>query len=465
MPLPLSILVVDDEEIMRDVITKLLQDEGYHVVSVSSAQEGLEKVAADVFDLVLLDLMMPGMDGLTALEKMTEIDPDLVVIMITAYASIENAVAATKLGAFDFITKPFKNEEMLLVVKNGLKKRTLEMENRQLKKTFKQRFTFQNIVGKSEAIRKIFELITLVGPGRSTVLITGESGTGKELVAKAIHNCRPGAQGSFVAVNSGTIPAELLESELFGHVKGAFTGASTTKKGLFEVADGGTIFLDEVGTLSFETQAKLLRVIQEREFRRVGGLDSIKVDVRIIAATNIDLKQAVENRQFRDDLYYRLNVITVPLPPLRDRREDVPLLVEHFVQRFCKENNRTACYPDQDVLKFFMEYSWPGNIRELENVIERSVVLAPEEASLTRDLLPREILESASATLERAHLLENGASLKDLVQQFEKNLITNALKQTDWNQKRAAYLLRVNATTLNEKLKRLNIKIPDSLRS
>lgn len=465
MPLQPSILIVDDEAVMRDVLLQLFQGEDYRVVAVSSADEGLEKLQEDVFDLVLLDLMMPGVGGLEALEKMMAIDPDLIVIMITAFASIRNAVAATRLGAFDFITKPFKNEEMLLVVKNGLRKRTLELENRHLRKTFKQRFTFQNIVGKSEAIQKVFALIAQVGPRRSTVLITGESGTGKELVAKAIHNSRPQAEGPFVAVNSGTIPTELLESELFGHVKGAFTGASSAKKGLFEVADEGTIFLDEVGTLPFETQSKLLRVIQEREFRRVGGLDNIKVEVRIIAATNIDLKRAVEERQFRDDLYYRLNVITIPLPPLRDRIEDIPLLVEHFTQHFCKENNRSLSYPDQGVLKLFMEYGWPGNIRELENAIERAVVLAPEQGPITRDLLPQEMLDSTSAMLERAGLLENGSSLKDLVQEFEKNLITSALKRTNWNQKKAAHLLRVNATTLNEKLKRLNIRIPNSLRS
>lgn len=457
MTLKPSILVVDDEEIMRDVMTMLFEAEGYHVTTAESGEKGLERVREECFDLVLLDLMMPGVGGLETLEEMLEIDSDLVVVMITAFASIENAVAATKLGAFDFITKPFKNEEMLVVVKNGLKKRALELENRQLRRNFKQRFTFQNIVGKSEAMQKVFDLIAQVGPRRSTILIAGESGTGKELVAKAIHNCRPDANDPFVAVNSGTIPSDLLESELFGHVKGAFTGATATKKGLFEVADGGTIFLDEVGTLPFEMQTKLLRVIQEKEFRRVGGLDNIKVDVRIIAATNIDLKQAVENRQFRDDLYYRLNVITIPLPALRERKEDIPLLAEHFVKRFCKENNRDLCSYDPDILRLLMEYSWPGNVRELENVVERAVVLASEEGNITHDLIPRELVESIS---QRPGLPSNGSSLKEMVRDFEKNLITTALMKTDWNQKKAAHLLQVNATTLNEKLKRLNIKIP-----
>ena len=464
MTLQPSILVVDDEQIMRDVITKLFESEGYCVAAVKSGEDGLETIREKSFDVVLLDLMMPGIGGLATLEEMLGIDPELVVVMITAYASIENAVTATKLGAFDFVTKPFKNEEMLLVVKNGLEKRALELENKQLRQNFRQRFTFENIVGKGEAIQKVFDLITQVGPRRSTILISGESGTGKELVAKAIYNCRPDAQGPFVAVNSGTIPSDLLESELFGHVKGAFTGATSTKKGLFEVADGGTIFLDEVGTLPFETQTKLLRVIQEREFRRVGGLDNIKIDVRIIAATNINLKEAVEKNQFREDLYYRLNVITIPLPPLRHRREDIPLLVDHFVRHFCKENNRDLCTPDSDVLRLLMQYNWPGNVRELENAVERAVVLAPEEGHITRDLLPQEFIESTVGTLEPAALLRNGASLKEMVREFEKNLITSTLKKTDWNQKKAAHLLRVKATTLNEKLKRLDIKIPNVLR-
>jgi DNA-binding NtrC family response regulator len=322
MPTQPSILVVDDEEIMREVITTLLEEEGYRVTSSPTGEEGIEHVKEEAPDLVLLDLMLPSMSGLEALEEITRIDPDIVVVMISAYASIENAVDATKSGAFDFVTKPFKNEELLLVVKNGLQKRSLEIENRQLKKTLKERVSFKNIVGKSEPMQQVFDLITQVAPRRSTVLIVGESGTGKELVARAIHSCSPRSDHAFVAVNSGSIPGDLLESELFGHVKGAFTGAISSKKGLFEVADGGTIFLDEVGTLPLETQSRLLRVIQEREFRQVGGLENIKVDVRIIAATNINLQEAMEQQRFREDLYYRLNVISVSLPPLRERRRD-----------------------------------------------------------------------------------------------------------------------------------------------
>ncbi len=460
MPSQPTILVIDDEEVMRDVMSRLLGEEGYRVLAAETPDQGMELLSQEVVDLVLLDLMLPGRSGLVVLEEIRQADPDAVVIMITAYASIESAVRATKSGAFDFLTKPFKNEELLLSVKNGLNKRELELENRQLKRLVQDRFAFQNIVGKSEQIRRVFDLITQVGPSRSTILITGESGTGKELVAKALHNCSPRANRPFVAVNSGSIPTDLLESELFGHVKGAFTGATATKKGLFEIADQGTIFLDEIGTIPLETQAKLLRVIQEREFRRVGGLDRIKVDVRIIAATNIDLKKAVDERNFRDDLYYRLNVITLNLPALRERREDIPLLVDHFVGRFCSENGRSACRFDSDAMRVLVEYDWPGNVRELENVVERAVVLAPADGLVKADLLPKDLINSSSVGLGRLSSVQSGASLKDLVQDYEKSLIISALEKTNYNQKKAADLLRVNATTLNEKLKRLNIRIP-----
>jgi DNA-binding NtrC family response regulator len=452
-----SILLIDDEEIMREVISKLLAKEGYRVHTAADGDEGMGRLKDDPVDLVLLDLMLPGKSGLEVLEEITTFDPDIVVVMISAYASIENAVQATKAGAFDFVTKPFKNEELLHIIRNGLRRRTLEIENRRLRRTIEKRFGFHNIVGKSEPMQRVFDLISHVGPTRSTVLIVGDSGTGKELVAKAIHNSSPRSNKPFVALNSGSIPSDLLESELFGHVKGAFTGAVSAKKGLFEIADEGTVFLDEVGTVPLQTQAKLLRVIQEREFRRVGGLDNVKVDVRIIAATNIDLKEAVDRGEFRDDLYYRLNVITIPLPPLRERKDDIPLLTDHFIKRFCENDGRTPCSLDQNALKLLMEYDWPGNVRELENAIERAVVLVPQSGLITQDLFPRDILDSTSVNLGRLQLSGNGASLKDLVQEFERNLILTALRKSDWNQKKAAGLLRVNPTTLNEKLKRLNI--------
>ena len=456
-----TVLVIDDEEVMRDVLTRLLEDDGHEVLVEATPEEGLKRFQEEEVDAVLLDLMLPGKSGLEVLKELLELDPHALVIMITAYASIEDAVEATKLGAFHFVTKPFKNEELLLVLRRGLEKRQLSEENQQLRRTLKERTKFKNIVGKSEQMQKVFELIQQIGQGKSTVLIYGESGTGKELVAKALHTVSPRAGLPFVPVNSGTIPTNLLESELFGHVKGAFTGATATKKGLFEVADGGTLFLDEVGTIPLETQAKLLRVIQEKEFRRVGGLETRKVDVRIIAATNAELKAAVERHDFREDLYYRLNVINVRLPPLRDRRDDIPLLVDHFVRVFCRENSRQLYTIDQSALHLLMEYDWPGNVRELENVIERAVVLAPDDGRIDQNLLPAEILESTSVSFGRLNLLnEEGASLKDLVREFEKSLIVTALKKTDWNQKKAAGLLRVNPTTLNEKLKRLDIQIP-----
>ena len=460
MPQLASVIVIDDEEIMREVIARLLRRNGYKVKTARSGEEGLEEAKNHPFDLVLLDLMLPGMGGLEVLSEFTKKFPNLVVIMITAYASIENAVAATRKGAFDFITKPFKNDELLLVIKNGLGKQQLLRENLQLKKTLRAQGSFQNIVGKSEKMRQLFELVSQIGPRRSTVMITGESGTGKELIAKAVHNCSGRAAGPFLPVNSGTIPFDLLESELFGHVRGAFTGASRSKKGLFEAAQGGTIFLDEIGNLPLETQAKLLRVIQEREFRRVGGLETIKVDVRIIAATNIELRKALQTGAFRKDLYYRLNVITLSLPPLRERKDDIPLLVEHFIDHFCKENSAPVCSLHQGALRILMEYDWPGNVRELENVIERAVVLAPEERIIREELFPQEVLESISVGISKLDMGTNGTSLKDLVLEFETNLIKTALQKTKWNQKKAAALLRVNPTTLNEKLKRMKIKLP-----
>ncbi len=452
-----SILLIDDEEVIRDVISRLLEKNGYQVYSAEESDSGLKILNEHAIDLVLLDLMLPGRSGLECLKDIFEIAPDVSVVMISAYASIENAVQATKMGAFDFVTKPFKNDELLNVIKNGLEIRALSLENQTLRKSFRDRYSFQSIIGKSEPMQKVFDLISNVGPSKSTCLITGESGTGKELVAKAIHNCSPRIDGPYVALNSGGIPSELIESELFGHVKGAFTGAVSNKKGLFEIGDNGTIFLDEISTIPLETQAKLLRVIQEREVRRVGGLSNIQVDARIVAATNTDLKQEVKSGTFREDLFYRLNVISVDLPPLRERKEDIPLLADHFITIFCKQNDKNKYPLTQDALKILIEWNWPGNVRELENAIERAVVLAPDGGPITPELLPSELLSSRKTSFT---VSPDGSSLKDLVLEFEKNLILTALKKSDWNQKKAAGLLRVNPTTLNEKLKRLDIVIP-----
>jgi DNA-binding NtrC family response regulator len=449
------ILVADDEEIMRDVLSDLLSSESYRVDLAQNGSQALEMIREKDYGVVLLDLMMPGIDGLQVLEELKQTENAPIAVILTAYASIDRAVRATKLGAFDFITKPFKNDELLLAVKNAMNHRHLVEENRRLQKTLRERYSFQNIIGKSAGMQQIFNLIEQVAPRRSTVLIQGESGTGKELVAKAIHASSGRVDAPFIAINCGNIPSDLLESELFGHVRGAYTGATSSKKGLFEAADGGTLFLDEVATISMEMQSKLLRVIQEREFRRLGSLENIKVDVRIIAATNVDLQTKVQQGVFRDDLYYRLNVIVIKIPPLRERTEDIPLLSEHFINKYGAENDGKHFSLEPSALKILMDYEWPGNVRELENVIERAVVLSPG-GSIRADLFPKNI-----ATVfpdMPARLPQNGIPLRERVGNFEKSIILAALEKTDWNQKKAAHLLSVNATTLSEKLKRFKIR-------
>jgi len=440
---------------MRDVLSILLKSEGYFVALAHNGSEAQEMVRDQEYDVALLDLMMPDIDGLQVLETLQKLEHPPAAIVLTAFGTIERAVKATKLGAFDFITKPFKNDEILLAVKNALEHRRLREENLRLISTLQKQFSYQNIVGKSHAMQQVFELIARVAPRRSTVLIQGQSGTGKELVAKAIHAASGRAAGPFIAINCGGIPSDLLESEIFGHVRGAYTGATSSKKGLFEVADAGTLFLDEVATISMEMQAKLLRVIQEREFRRLGGLENVKIDVRIIAASNRDLQEAVAAGTFREDLYYRLNVIVIKLPPLSGRGEDIPLLAEHFIKKYCDENGRDLCTLDAAALKHLMDYGWPGNVRELENAIERAVVLASSD-SITPDLLPKQVLSSPRE--DHLDLQGNGLSLKERINNYEKALILAALEKTEWNQKKASLLLSVNTTTLSEKLKRLKIK-------
>ena len=449
------VLIVDDEEILREVLSLLLISESWVVDAVETGGEALARVREREYGVVLLDLMLPDIDGLKVLEEMRKLDRPPVTIMLTAYASLDKAVQATKLGAFNFISKPFKNEELLLAVNNAFEHYELLEENRRLKSTLREKYGFENIIGKGAAMRQVFDLISQVAPSRSTVLLLGESGTGKELVARAIHAASGRASASFVAINCGNIPPDLLESELFGHVRGAFTGATSLKKGLFEAANGGTIFLDEIGTLSMEIQSRLLRVIQEREFRRLGGLENIKVDARIIAATNTDLASSVSKGSFREDLYYRLNVIVIKLPALRERPEDIPLLTEHFIKKFSAENGREKLALESAALKILMDYSWPGNVRELENVMERAVVLAPGD-KIGADLFPRNLLQPP---LEIATPdISEEFSLRDRVGAYEKEIILAALQKTGGNQKKAAELLDVNATTLSEKLKRLGIR-------
>ena len=374
-----SILVVDDEDIMREILDALLTREGYHVRMATSGADGIELVKTVPFDAAILDVMMPGIDGIGTLEEIRKLDDELPVLMITAFASVESAIAAMKRGAFDYITKPFKNDEVLLVVRNAIERRQLRAENIALRQTLQaQHQNFPGIIGRSPRMKQVFDLIIQAAPSRSTILITGESGTGKELAARAIHSNSSRSDRAFVTVNSGNLPSDLLESTLFGHVKGAFTGAVYPKKGLCDLADKGTIFFDEIGNIPLETQAKLLRVMQEREFMRLGGMETIKVDVRIVAATNCDLRQMVADGRFREDLFYRLHVINLSLPPLRDRKEDIPVLAHHFLAKYGTENRKVGLELTAEALDVLMDYDWPGNVRELENVIERAVVLTSQ---------------------------------------------------------------------------------------
>ncbi|HUK15746.1 MAG TPA: sigma-54 dependent transcriptional regulator [Bryobacteraceae bacterium] len=462
-----TILVVDDEPDIREGLELVLGDAGYAVESAGNGTEGLQKMAAHGYDLVLLDLMMPDRSGMDVLSEVRERDRETPIFMITAYGSVEAAVQALKLGANDYFSKPWDNEKLVIEIDRMIARRRLEYENTHLKRALKQRYSFPNIIGKSERMIRTLDLVAQVAEARSTILITGETGTGKELIAKAIHANSPRADRMFVPVNSGSLPPELLESTLFGHVKGAFTSAIQSKKGYLEVADRGTIFFDEIGTIGPETQVKLLRVIQEKEFTPLGATDPIRVDVRILAATNADLFQLVKEGKFREDLYYRLNVINIALPPLRERREDIPLLVDYFFTYYCRENNKFLDSAGRSLLRFLpealqvlMEHSWPGNVRELENVVERAVVLATD-SSVPIDVLPDSLLEANGIRLRSAEgsAPSADASLFEIVNDFERRTIMERLEHCGWSQTEAAESLHVPLSTLNQKIKRLDIKI------
>lgn len=452
-----SIHIIDDEPIIHEALSDLLTSEGYNVENSFNGEDALEKHSSQSYAITLLDLLMPGMDGIEVLKKIRKINPQTVIIIITAYASVESAITAMKMGAYDYIQKPFKHDELLLIIKRALEHKKLQEENLRLKDVLKRKFSFGNIIGKSTIMKNVFETIKAAAPTRSTVLIQGESGTGKELVARAIHQNSDRANFSFITVNSGSLPPDLLESHLFGHVKGAFTGAVSDKEGLFEAADKGSIFFDEISTLSPETQAKLLRVMQEQEFMRLGGTKTIRVDARVIAATNTDLEELIRNKQFRQDLFYRLNVIKIELPPLRDRKEDIPILMKHFLDIYSKENKKEIEGVTEDVMEILINHDWPGNIRELENLIERAIVLSKTRV-ITRESLPpffqtsgREIGSEISSHKE--------LSLKEHLQVVQRKAIINALKQSKGVQKKAANLLGIKPTTLNEMIKRLDIDI------
>jgi DNA-binding NtrC family response regulator len=460
-----NILVVDDEEVMRDVLGSLLGAEGYQVELAKNGEEGLDKFGQRPFDLVLLDVSMPGMGGLRTVEEVLKLDAEAVVVMITAYATFDTAISAMQRGAFTCISKPFDNKEILKLVAAGVRRRRKDEERRTLRQTLKRSTDSKEIVARSEKTLEMLAFVEQVAPARSTVLITGESGTGKELIARAIHNQSARSDRPFITVNSANLPTELLEAELFGHTRGAFTGAVAAKKGYFEVADGGSIFLDEIGTISIETQAKLLRVIQERDFTPLGDTARRQVDVRIIAATNTDLKQAVEEGSFREDLFYRLNVIAIGLPPLRERREDILPLAQHFIRKYASENKRQVS--DQigpEVLTLLEAYNWPGNVRELENVIERAVIIARGDR-LGREDLREELLtpqrrpgQAGGQKVAAQVDLSEGISFYDEVNRFQIELIRRALQITGGHQSRAAKLLRMNTTTLNSKIRYYNIR-------
>ncbi|HEX4566853.1 MAG TPA: sigma-54 dependent transcriptional regulator [Vicinamibacterales bacterium] len=453
-----TVLVIDDEEIMREILEALLTREGYAVRLAGNAAEGLDLARAMPFDAAIVDVMLPGMDGVKALDELKKIDDDLPVLMITAYASVESAIAAMKRGAFDYISKPFKNDEVLAVLRNALAQRRLVAENRALRQNLQAHVNrFGDIIGKSARMRQVFDLIIQAAPSRTTILINGESGTGKELIARSIHQNSARADRAFITVNSGNLPPDLLESNLFGHVKGAFTGAVYPKKGLFELADKGTIFFDEIGNIPLETQAKLLRVIQEREFMRLGGVETIKVDVRIIAATNVDLRKMMEDGKFREDLFYRLHVITVQLPPLRERKDDIPLLVQHFMDKYGVENDKPGLELTAEALDLLMEYDWPGNVRELENVIERATVLS-SGPRIDADLVPDHVRSSRRFQMPQFIVPPEGISYRDAEASFQRGLIESALEAAGGVQKRAAELLHIKPTTLNEMIKRHDIR-------
>jgi DNA-binding NtrC family response regulator len=449
-----TVLVIDDEPVLQDVLGSLLTGDGFEYLQATSAEQGLQILREEEVDVVLLDLMLPDRSGLELLPDIREFDPHLPVVVITAYSSVESAIEAMRGGAFHYVPKPFKNEEVLHLVRRAAERRALLVENLELRSRLDG---MGEIVGTSRRIEEVFELMRRAAPARSTILVVGESGTGKELVARAIHRLSPRGDGPFVPVHTSAIPADLLESTLFGHVKGAFTGAVNTRKGLFEAAHNGTLFLDEVGTISLETQTKLLRVIQEREVRRVGSVEAKAVDARLVAATNTDLWQEVQRGNFREDLYYRLNVITIEMPPLRERGEDIPLLATHFLRIYSEENQREVEGFSSAAMDALSDYHWPGNVRELENAVERAVVLCRAD-TIELDELPQVVRGETPGVPTLSDFPTGGVDFRESVAEYQEHLIREALKLSGGVQRRAAGLLKLSPTTLNEMIHRLGIE-------
>jgi DNA-binding NtrC family response regulator len=443
-----KILIVDDEKIVRESLFHWFEDEGYDVETADSAEAALKIFEKNKYDLILLDMRMPGMNGIELLEKIKEIDRDCIVILITAYASVPTAVQALKFGAYDYVTKPVDPDELNHLVKNALEKKSLKDENVMLKDKIEQMIIPDNLIGESEDMKKIFELINTVAPADTTVLIRGESGTGKELVAKAIHLNSGRKYFPIITVNCGALAESLLESELFGHEKGSFTGANYRRKGKFEMANGGTIFLDEIGAVSQKMQVELLTVIETKKFSRVGGNEIISSDFRVIAATNESLEELVKEGKFREDLYYRLNVFTLFIPPLRERKSDIPVLTEYFLKRFCNMMNKTIKTLSPEALDFLMKYQWPGNVRELENAIERAVVVSKKDVLNTDDF--------SFLSLKGDEKIETGITLEEV----EKKYIISVLEKTGWNISKAAEILGIDRVTIYNKMNRYGLKKP-----
>ncbi|RTZ97737.1 MAG: sigma-54-dependent Fis family transcriptional regulator [Deltaproteobacteria bacterium] len=454
-----TILIVDDEKNYPPILAAILEEEGYDTLMANSGHQAMDILRNSDVDLILADLKMPVMGGIELLEHVKTQDADIPVIMMTAHGTVEKAVEAMQKGAYTFIQKPFDNEQLVIFVKKALAVFNLVKENRNLRNTFLRQYGFGNIIGKSKPMRAIFDLIRKVAPSGASILIEGESGTGKELVARSIHFNSPRKEKPFIAVNCAALTETLLESELFGHEKGAFTGAASTRKGRFEVADEGTLFLDEIGELSQNLQVKLLRVLQEKTFERVGGSKPIHSDIRLIAATNKSLKKEVAAHRFRDDLYYRLNVVRIQLPPLRNRTEDIPLLASHFIKKYADErpDGKPVVDIEQAVIRMFYDYAWPGNIRELENIIERAMILCPEQTIRLSDL-PLDFQDNASLPLNLEKIPEN-AKLIDTLTMVEKMMIERSLKLTGNVQARAAELLGIGKSGLSQKIKKFGLEV------
>ena len=460
-----KILVVDDEVKIRESFSDILGLEDFEVHTAQNGEVAIGMIDEDYYDVAFIDLNMPKVDGMAVLKYVVEQSPDTIGIILTGYATIRNAVEAMKAGAFDYLAKPVKMEEVLLVINRALEFRDIKRENLALKNQLKKKYKFENFIGDSPQMHNVFRIIEKVADTDSTVLILGESGTGKELVARAIHYNSMRRDKALIPVNCGAIPEDLLESELFGHEKGAFTNAIRTRIGRFEMSNGGTIFLDEIAEMSPHLQVKLLRILQEQEFERLGGTKTIKCDIRVIAATNKDLDKLVQENKFREDLYYRLRVIPIEIPPLRERRSDIPLLIHHFLELNSTSRGKKTKSMSKDVVNAFMDYDWPGNVRELENIIERMVILSEGNEITVQDIPDKIIQKHTSEEISPMMIPDDGFSLNNAINEYERLLIIRALEKADWVKNRAAKLLNMNRTTLVEKIKKQGIEKPRSMAS